>query len=484
MNILKNHGDSFFDVNGMKLDKYQKSIIKDDSNALLVVAGAGSGKTLTIVGKIKYLIEELGYKKEEILCLSFTNETVNSLKSKINYQVDVFTFHKLALNIIKEHNIKYKICKDSLLPYVVDEYFYSLSISYQKLLMEYFNNDDYKEILKDKRFNILKFNIISFIRKIKANNLCLKDLKLLKVKCHNKKNKIFLLFAFQILEMYLEELSSVLQIDFDDMIINATELVKKDGIKRKYKYIIVDEYQDISLIRFKLIYEIIKYCNAKIMCVGDDYQSIYGFSGSNLDLFIHFFKYFKDGKRMDIKNTYRNSYELVHIALKFIQKNPYQLRKNIHATFFNKHPIVLVYYDNDYIKTYNNLLNYLYLENKKNILVLSRYNKDLDEIKKIENNVMNLSFLTVHKAKGLESDNVILIKMENSYLGFPSKIENNSVFSLIEATTEEFDYAEERRLFYVALTRCKEKIYLLVPKNNPSIFVEEIKNQCVELLLK
>ena len=98
MFIFKNHkDDSFFnEFNGIKLDKYQRRVVLDDSDRLLVIAGAGSGKTFTILAKIKYLIEKKNIKPSEILCLSFTNEAVDNLKIKLDYNVDVLTFHKLA----------------------------------------------------------------------------------------------------------------------------------------------------------------------------------------------------------------------------------------------------------------------------------------------------------------------------------------------------------------------------------------------------
>ena len=93
--------DSFFDdINGHSLDIYQRKIVIDNSKSLLVVAGAGSGKTLTIIGKIKYLIEKLKVNEKDILCISFTNETVNNLKKKVGYNIDCFTFHKLSLIIL------------------------------------------------------------------------------------------------------------------------------------------------------------------------------------------------------------------------------------------------------------------------------------------------------------------------------------------------------------------------------------------------
>ncbi len=483
---IKNHkSDSFFDdIYGKKLDKYQKKVVLDNSDRLLVVAGAGSGKTLTITAKVKYLIEKEGYKENEILCLSFTNEAVNNLIERMHYKVDVLTFHKLALEILKDNHFLYQISNDTLINYITNELFLVEDNKINNLVLEYFNHKkNYIDILNSKELIILKNNLISLIKMIKCNNITISKIKKLRNRCIGYQDKIFLYLALRLLDIYENELLSEKKIDFDDMIIYAKELVKKNGFKRNYRYIIIDEYQDISEIRFELIMEILKSINSKLMCVGDDYQAIYGFSGSNVSIFLNFFNYFPKGNRIDIKYTYRNSYELIKTSVRFIRKNPYQLRKSIHATFLYKNPIVLVYYD-DFLKTYNDLFNYLYLEDSKKVLVLSRYNKDLDEVKRINHVGIDTRYLTVHMAKGLEEENVVLIKFSNDYLGFPSKIEDNHVLSIINTNNEDITYAEERRLFYVALTRCKKRIYILVPRNNPSIFLQEIKSSCVELLFK
>ena len=273
---LKNHiNDSFFnDIYGRKLDKYQKKVVLDESKELLVIAGAGSGKTLTILAKIKYLIERKDIKENEILCLSFTNETVNNIKERINYNIDVFTFHKLALNILKENNFSYQIANDTLINYLVNEYFLINNEKNISLLQEYFDNKSYQDILNSKEFIILKNNII------KCYNLSIKKIKKMKRTCLNNQDKIFFYFALNVFNIYENELLSENKIDFDDMITYAKELVKKSGIKKKYRYIIIDEYQDISPIRFSLILEIKKHLDSNLICVGDDFQAIYGFSGS------------------------------------------------------------------------------------------------------------------------------------------------------------------------------------------------------------
>jgi DNA helicase-4 len=220
------------EVNGIKLDNYQKKIIEDDSRNLLVVAGAGSGKTLTIIGKIKYLIEIKKIKPKEILCISFTNETVNNLINKVGYNVDCFTFHKLALEIIKSYKIDYNVAPDDLLDYLASEYFSTLIYiyDYQKYVSDYLSDNFknkytydeirllYPEIL-DNYIN----SILSFIRMIKGNNHNVDNFHnyLSKVRFSDK-NKSFLIIVFHIYKLYLEELSSTYSLDFDDMITLAT----------------------------------------------------------------------------------------------------------------------------------------------------------------------------------------------------------------------------------------------------------------------
>lgn len=148
------------DINGYPLDKNQRlAVITNEENSL-VIAGAGSGKTLTIVGKVRYLIEILKIKKEEILCISFTNDSVNSLKHALmknyNYDVDVYTFHKLSLNIIKYNNENISICDYDLLEYIIDEFFY--------------RNVKNTKLLKTDNYISLKNLIITFINLFKSNN--------------------------------------------------------------------------------------------------------------------------------------------------------------------------------------------------------------------------------------------------------------------------------------------------------------------------
>ena len=340
--------DSFFNnINGYSLDINQRKIILDNNKNILVVASAGSGKTLTIIGKIKYLIEKQHINLKDILCISFTNETVNSLKEKLNIDIDIYTFHKLSLEILKDHCIYFQIAEPDLLEYTISEYLES-NIYYNKYLKYFLNYFKYyiednkkltiEQIKKEysKLFDSYKKIIFTFINNIKSNGHNLNNFK--KYLKNNKyifsykkklKNLSFLIIMFDIYKIYLEELNSAYKLDFDMMIDISSKIIKKYGMKRYYKYIIIDEFQDTSYIRYKLIKNIQDECDSKMFCVGDDFQSIYKFAGCNLDLFVNFRKYFNSSHILYMNKTYRNSLDLIKIAYAFIIKNNYQLSKRI-----------------------------------------------------------------------------------------------------------------------------------------------------------
>ena len=444
---------------GYDLDNQQKAIVEDESNHLLVVAGAGSGKTLTILGKIYYLVKVKNIPPNEIICISFTKASSDSLREKIknefNFEIPVYTFHKLALYILKEdHN--YAIADTSTLDYIIDEFFKT----------NYELND-----------------FIKFSKKIKKS-------------FSSKKEKIILTFILNCYLEYEEYLKQNNEIDFDDMLIRATEKIQKEGYREKVQYVMIDEYQDTSLVRFNLVKEILNFTNAKLMVVGDDFQSIYRFTGCDLSLFLNFNSYFKDSKVMRIENTYRNSQELIQAAGKFVMKNKAQLKKNLKSSKRIDKPIVFVNYVN-LKQQFQELIKKIYKETQKPILVLGRNNKDIHSvldyryfkvkeneiIYKLDDNI-KITYLTVHKSKGLEEENVILNNMKDELLGFPSQIKNNKILRLVSKYPAKYPYDEERRLFYVALTRTKNKIYLLIPNKNQSIFVKELWKNNKKLIEK
>ncbi len=494
-------------IGGYPLDKEQFKIATADDKELLVVAGAGSGKTFTIVGRIWYLINVKKVKPEEILCISYTRDASDSLKNKLikefNINMNVYTFHKLAINILRNKGIDFKIASPDLLELCIEEYLridileYPEQLKYLRFILKinWHSTDEYLKVLDDKKEEINKFiNVVStFIKLYKCNGYEIsyfKDmLDKLSKKILKKIDCYYILIIFNIYIKYSQYLTDNNEYDFDDLIVEATKIVKESAYIKKFRYIIIDEYQDSSYIRFNLIKKIVNYNNSYFMAVGDDFQSIYKFSGSDIGLFINFQNYFKNGHILKIQTTYRNSQELVNVAGNFIMKNKKQIRKEMKSNSHIRKPIKIVYYEKEEADFYK-LCLYLKRNNKCNILVLGRNNNDINnyisskvkitEDKRIilkDDSKMNINYMTMHRSKGLECDDIIIINLKDDALGFPSKMEQNKILEYIRKDTKKDFLEEERRLFYVALTRAKNNVYLFTPRLKSSIFVKElIKN--------
>ena len=672
----------FDDIEGKKLDDQQRTALITDEYSNLIVAGAGSGKTLTILGKVKYLIEQKNVKPENILLLSFTKKTVDELNERlknIGLGARATTFHKLGYDLIKKYNVKTPVLtNENTLGNVVKEYLENEIFKNSKALESYIvyvacymnipeENESYNSLgekldtekgidfqtLKSKcepnlnkvakalldtiqgekvksveeltianflylngidyeyekqypfgdtmyrpdfylkdyniylehfgvdennrakwltRFNEQKYveemelkrethkthntklletysyynrdhilleklrlmleneNIIFKPRDTKTiytkvtdndknfgkeiTNLIVTFINLYKsrqlnynsiISLFSDKSKAvndfmlerqdkFLKFALPILKKYDNTLNEKSEIDFNDMINLATDIVKENKPNFTYQHIIIDEYQDISYSRFNLIKEIRELSGAKLICVGDDWQSIYRFAGSDISLFSNFEKYVGKHEQLFIEQTYRNSQSLIDITSKYIQKNKKQILKNPKSKKEPlENPIKFVYYSQDNAEdVFINEVQALIDKNgNKPILVLGRHSFDINEFIKLTPNSkikyfersdklevkgfddVEIKYITVHKSKGLEADNVIVLNLKNHLLGFPNKMTDDPMLSLLLSDDEEYRFAEERRLFYVALTRTKNEVVLLIP-TDVSLFAEEL----------
>lgn len=328
--------------------------------------------------------------------------------------------------------------------------------------------------------------VVTFVTLVKSSCKSVKEV-LKQAKNADDERSVFIIKnIFQpVYERYISALSDSNQIDFTDAILQATEICRASH-PIEYDYIIVDEFQDISVDRYNFL-KVLREGNppAKLYCVGDDWQSIYRFSGSDMALFNQFPEYFGATEINKIETTYRFGEPLVSLSSHFIQRNKAQIQKNIHS-FSSEMKTELEFYSYDR-RDYCNTLGQLVasIPSDKSIFLLGRYSFDDYYLSFMYQSIKEgnrfyyviggrkIEFLTVHKSKGLEADYVILLQCNKDTYGFPSQVSDDPVLNYVLTKSDQFPYGEERRLFYVAITRAKIKTFVLYDKRFPSVFVDE-----------
>lgn len=293
---------------------------------------------------------------------------------------------------------------------------------------------------------------------------------------------------------YQKTLEERRQVDYADLILQATDFCETDKWKHEYHTILVDEFQDISVDRFKFLQSLRhKSPLTKLYSVGDDWQSIFRFSGSDLTLFNEFENYFGYTEKCKMEDTYRFGEPMIKLSSAFILKNPSQMHKELRSNDSKKRTNILL----KEFQTENNgqweLVQSIVaqIDPSESIMLLGRYNNDADfipencvtelkvrwKVSKVRIGSREIPFHTVHSAKGLEADHIILVNCSQGGYGFPSTISDDPILGYLLSKPEAFPYAEERRLFYVAITRAKKQSYILYDKNCPSPFVNELASE-------
>lgn len=295
----------------------------------------------------------------------------------------------------------------------------------------------------------------------------------------------FLELFFEVFNVYTNYLKRRQEIDFADLIVFATNAIKLKKVKLNFKRIIVDEYQDISRGRFRMIKSIVEQSeDCRVMCVGDDWQSIYGFTGSDIKMTLEFENLIGYFTRTDLDQTFRFPDPILNVSSKFIQKNPFQLLKKIKAFPSKiKKTIEIFPLEQNQLKNFNyeEVFKIIDKDRPKNktwdVLMLGRYNFTNPEVPKVileKYKKLNIKFMTIHKSKGLGADAVIVLDLNGGRMGFPGYIESDPLMNMVIAGEKEFLHSEERRVFYVAMTRAKKKLILCTSKYNSSEFIDEL----------
>lgn len=475
-----------FRVENHPLDREQRKSIYDPARFNLVVAGAGSGKTTTILGKILYLLQSGFASPPEILVLSFTHDSATELKERFlceYYQtfaeqiligkspppnITIETFHSLALKLLR-----------SLWP--------DFSVAVSKT-----DSDD--SLSSDSDDEATPESIIREF--LNLHELESETVTQIAGKFSSEEYRKLFLTVF---EQYQKELSELLekhQNTFSGLIKLVIRYLRSDQIKTRYRYIIVDEYQDLSALRQEFLRLLLESSQANLFAVGDDWQAIYGFSGSRVDFTLNFRRFWGDFSLHRISKTYRFGPTLARLSSSFIMQDHTQIQKQIQSQKEDAlEPVVEISGDSERLDM--EVLTHYFesLPRDSSILLLGRFQIDRlrllhctqfrltkDVIEFQTRPDLKIRFLTVHQSKGLEADYVIILNNREAKLGFPAHVKDPPLKAELIKIAEELrldqvSVNEERRLFYVALTRAKKQVILLTVDGKESSFIKELRRK-------
>jgi DNA helicase IV len=373
-------------------------------------------------------------------------------------------------------------------------------ISYEDLVKRVW--EECREFIRSLSLNISRFIVIA-----KTYSLEPEDIeKRLKSESWSKKQEAFTEIAIPIYKIYQGELKKGNFIDYSDMINLAVKELKANTkfYKDKYEHILIDEYQDISTQRYELVNELMKKNDkCKLFCVGDDWQSIMGFAGSNLDFFVNFEKYFDHPARTDLTINYRSVKSIVETGAQIIKHNKdSQLVKKTIAKNGGNNPLSVYssLHQKEYFEQYyrqiashaiDKMKDFLDKGYKPNdIMILCRISKrpklinaimDYARSKKVPISTdprkkIAIPLMSVHRSKGLQARVVFILNVDKDLYGFPCELESPEVFEPAIKNHKKIREEEERRLFYVAVTRAKEEVIVYNQKCSQSKFITEIKD--------
>ncbi len=299
---------------------------------------------------------------------------------------------------------------------------------------------------------------------------------------------------------YVQYLREHDEIDFNDMINLATRYVAEGKYQNPYSYVIVDEYQDISKARYRLLRALRESRDYELFCVGDDWQSIYRFAGSDIGYILNFSQYWGASEESKIETTYRFNQSLIEISGNFVMRNPAQKRKAIRSK--SAESGFALSEVNAYTEKYAVEFLVQKLEDfpkGSTVFFIGRYSFDrrileesglfdvqynnatgLHDVAYSKRPDLKITYMTAHKSKGLQADYVVILNNKSGRMGFPSTIQDGPILDMLLEKTDDYPRGEERRLFYVALTRAKKKAILLTVKDRESVFVAELRERYQE----
>ena len=353
--------------------------------------------------------------------------------------------------------------------------------------------DEINERIKDIGKNWVDILLLRGVSLVKSNSFTKNDL-LKKIGGQKDKMRahLFINVLIPLIEKYNEMLKKENNIDYADMIRLAGKYLADGTVKMPYKFILIDEFQDITQGEAKMIRSALSQHKDSILFgVGDDWQAINGFAGSDINIFNNFKSYFGYTKEVYLTKTFRSNQGISNISSSFVKQDSFLKKKKVNSINKNHKGVINIKTfkkDSEVKQAIEESLEILLYSHKPekipSVFILSRYKIDntvglsLDDINSIKNKFAgrcNVEFSTVHGSKGLESDYVIVVGLFNesvNWRSFPGILEADPLFDLLlPQYGSNIKRPEERRLFYVALTRAKEKIVLLSHEGGYSEYV-------------
>ena len=333
---------------------------------------------------------------------------------------------------------------------------------------------------------------------IKVENIDLQHIKKKGEEDQHERVRNFYALALPVIQKFNEYCIDKSYLDFNDLLIRCISLLENDKdiakiLKDRFKYVLVDEFQDVNSLQVEFI-KLLLTDETQLFCVGDDWQSIYGFRGSDVSYIVEFEKHFNPSKVIKLNVNYRSTQNIVDAGNEVIKHNKFKIDKEIFAIKPSLQKIMLysaAEEDNGISETLNFCIEQVAKLQKEgyssdDILFLYRRNHMFrpNFSNAFKSAGIKVQAKTIHAAKGLEAKVVFIIGLIDGYGGFPDIWLEDRIFQIVKRANHELLMEEERRLFYVAVTRAKEKLFLVSRKGNESRFIEEIPEKLIERIEK
>lgn len=503
--MLTEYADFFQQVESSPLNPAQARAVVNGEHALLVLAGAGSGKTSVLVARAGWLLARGEAAAEQILLLAFGRKAAQEMDERIRErlhteEITARTFHALALHIIQQGSKKVptisKLENDTAARHKLFISTWRQQCSEKKAQAKgwrqwleeemqwtvpegnFWDDEKLQRRLAsrlDRWVSLMRMHGGAQAEMIASAPEEIRDLFSKRVK-----------LMAPLLKAWKSALKAENAVDFSGLIHQAIVILEKGRFISPWKHILVDEFQDISPQRAALLAALRKQnSHTTLFAVGDDWQAIYRFSGAQLSLTTAFHQTFGDGDRCDLDTTYRFNNRIGEIANRFIQQNPHQLKKPLNSLTTGDKKAVTLLDDTQLDALLDKLSGYAKADER--ILVLARYHHlKPASLEKATTRwpKLQLDFMTIHASKGQQADYVIIVGLQEGSDGFPAPARESIMEEALLPVVEDFPDAEERRLLYVALTRARHRVWLLYNKANPSRFVEDLKDLDVPVARK